>query len=783
MKRCKKCPIWKEHCLTNCMPGRGKGGGVLLLGEAPGANEDSTGKPFVGRAGKILEAALEEVDFRGIPLFFTNACRCRPLNNRQPKIDEVRTCRFYHLDQEIDRIKPRLIISLGQTPAMSMMDDHLASVDKCRGRITKYKGIPVIYTYHPMALSYDRRKKDYFLLDLRRAVTFYRNGCKVVEKPKPYKILPWEKLATAAVGKEVFFDLETRGLDPYSPEARIMCISAATDPQTAFYQWVDMAPTSADWLDVIEPLRWAIKLAAHNGVFDFAWSTRACPSDHWIWGPNCFWEDTIIELQYRDEHYANTSLEHLSRVYTDVRKLPMPRWLKEGCPEKDDTPKNRRELKLYNCRDSICGYRLKHTLELPRGSREYNSYQWVCSKMKTAVLMRHSGIYLHQKRVEELYREMTGNMRKAENKLLKSGVDIHSTLDIHRHLFHRLKLPVLATTKKTGQPQLTKEILEQLEPMDKTDWVKHYRSLKTSAKIRDTYCVNLQKWGRIAHPVAYVGRMKEAGGEGGTDTGRVTVAGFVNLPRKGGVKRCLTSRYGSNGLIVVADGQQMEIRVLADLSQDELLLDAIDRKEDIHRFVAGQIYNVKPERVSDDQRHLGKTIDFTLIYGGGASTIARRTGMSKDAAQKLIDLYFGRFKGVASYIQRQHRIAIKERFLLSPTGRPIHLENASNEWAKDTRKSVNTPIQGAANEICTEAGTNSQYFLQDRGIKGHMVLMVYDSIVLDVHRAYWTKEVQREWIARALTYRPKMVMRSLGWNIKVPLEWDVKTGRSLGEAK
>src|SRR5690606_5650884 len=152
--KCTDCPIHQEGCLVNCMKGRGRFGGIMLVGEAPGAEEDKAGRVFVGRAGQLLDALLKDTGLAQYRIWKTNACRCRPAGNRTPKIDEVRACRK-HLDREISIVKPEMIIALGRTPIQSLTDNHLASVRNYRAVRGEYKGIPVFYTYHPSAVLHD----------------------------------------------------------------------------------------------------------------------------------------------------------------------------------------------------------------------------------------------------------------------------------------------------------------------------------------------------------------------------------------------------------------------------------------------------------------------------------------------------------------------------------------------------------------------------------------------------------------------------------------------------
>jgi DNA polymerase len=140
---------------------------ILLLGEAPGADEDRRGEPFVGAAGQLLTTILLEVGIKREAVYITNVLKCRPPGNRKPQEVEVRNCREY-LDRQIDLVRPRSIIALGATAAQHLLQSA-ESIGKLRGRLYQYRGVPVLCTFHPAFLLPGRapeRKPD-VLNDIR----------------------------------------------------------------------------------------------------------------------------------------------------------------------------------------------------------------------------------------------------------------------------------------------------------------------------------------------------------------------------------------------------------------------------------------------------------------------------------------------------------------------------------------------------------------------------------------------------------------------------------------
>lgn len=149
------------------MPGEGRSAAVLLVGEAPGREEDASGRPFVGRAGRILDRALEHARLTRESVFITNLVRCRPPRNRRPKTSEMETCRPYLL-QEIEAVRPRLIVTLGGTALRGLLGPgHELKAD--RGKRLRFGEYDVLATYHPAAVLYNRNLERALARDLRKA--------------------------------------------------------------------------------------------------------------------------------------------------------------------------------------------------------------------------------------------------------------------------------------------------------------------------------------------------------------------------------------------------------------------------------------------------------------------------------------------------------------------------------------------------------------------------------------------------------------------------------------
>ncbi len=163
---CTKCPLWESR--TEAVPGDGKySSKVMIIGEAPGKEEDESGRPFVGSAGRFLDKVLEGTGLDRGDFFITNTVKCRPPKNRTPKAIEVGTCTANYLFEQIELINPKLVMLLGGVAAKAVLD--VGSVNEARGRVIEREGRKYLVGYHPAVRFYRedlgaKVKQDFALL-------------------------------------------------------------------------------------------------------------------------------------------------------------------------------------------------------------------------------------------------------------------------------------------------------------------------------------------------------------------------------------------------------------------------------------------------------------------------------------------------------------------------------------------------------------------------------------------------------------------------------------------
>lgn len=162
---CKKCSLWTSR--TNIVLGAGnEEADLVIIGEAPGNDEDVAGEPFVGRAGKLLTKMLGAVKISREEVYITNVVKCRPPQNRDPKEEEISSCSPY-LSEQLKILKPKLILTLGNFATRTLLKTT-EGITQLRGKIFSYEGIPLLPTFHPSALLHNPNLKKYAWEDLKR---------------------------------------------------------------------------------------------------------------------------------------------------------------------------------------------------------------------------------------------------------------------------------------------------------------------------------------------------------------------------------------------------------------------------------------------------------------------------------------------------------------------------------------------------------------------------------------------------------------------------------------
>ena len=338
-------------------------------------------------------------------------------------------------------------------------------------------------------------------------------------------------------------------------------------------------------------------------------------------------------------------------------------------------------------------------------------------------------------------------------------------------LFEKLQIPVLKKTAK-GAPSTKEEVLQELAldyPLPKV--LLQHRGL---AKLKSTYTDKLPT---MINPVT--GRIHTSYHQAGTATGRLSSSdpNLQNIPVRTAegrrVRQAFIAAPGSK--LVAADYSQIELRIMAHLSQDPSLLAAFSAGQDIHRATAAEVFGVETDAVTSDQRRSAKAINFGLIYGMSAFGLARQLGIGRKQAAEYIELYFTRYPGVQNYMNNIRYSAAEKGYVETFFGRRLYLPeiNSRNGMRRQAaeRTAINAPMQGTAADIIKLAMISVQSWLESSALNSKIIMQVHDELVLEV------PESELDVIKQGLCERMENAAELL-----VPLVVDVGVGNNWDEA-
>jgi DNA polymerase I len=352
--------------------------------------------------------------------------------------------------------------------------------------------------------------------------------------------------------------------------------------------------------------------------------------------------------------------------------------------------------------------------------------------------METEGIALNTALLAELSRSLEQDLAVLiENIYGISGrqFNINSPLQLRQVLFEELKLPVIKRSK-TG-PSTDEEVLSQLaaqHPLPQQ--LLQYRQL---TKLKNTYIDTLPQ---MVDPAT--GRVHTSFNQAGTETGRLSSRNpnLQNLPIKtplGGKIRQAVVAFSPGDVLVSFDYSQIELRILAHLSQDETLCRAFHEGKDIHKATAALIHGIGEDEVTDAMRTLAKRVNFGIIYGLTSYGLARDLDIPVGQAQAFIDAYFARYPSVKGYLHSQVERARRDGFVATIKGRRRYIPEISNrnqgirQFAE--RQAVNAPIQGSASDVIKMAMIAVYRWMRGKGCASRMMLQVHDELLFNMPSA------------------------------------------------
>ncbi|ARU32167.1 DNA polymerase I [Sulfuriferula sp. AH1] len=547
-----------------------------------------------------------------------------------------------------------------------------------------------------------------------------------------------EWMAKVAGAEVVSVDTETTSLDPM--QARLVGVSLAITPHHAAY--LPLAHTGPDvpqqldfdtalarlkpWLEdasclkVGQNLKYDMHVLANHGI-------RLAGVAH----------DTMLQAYILESHLPR-NMDSLAQRHLGVDTISYEQVTGKGASQIGFDQVELSRAAEYAAEDADITLQLHQTLYPRLNVNAGLNYVYGQIEMPLLPILwqiERNGVLLDSVLLDEQSRELGLAMLGLEQRafeLAGQPFNLNSPKQIQAILFDQLKLPVIKKTP-SGVPSTDEDVLSQLAadyPLPKL--LLEYRSL---TKLKSTYTDKLPKMVNKA-----TGRVHTSYSQAVAVTGRLSSVepNLQNIPvRTAEGRRIREAFIAAPGCVIVsADYSQIELRIMAHLSDDVSLLKAFTEDADVHRATAAEIFNVPQVEVNADQRRVAKVINFGLIYGMSAFGLASQLGLERAAAQAYIDRYFVRYPGVAEYMRRTRESARSQGYVETVFGRRLWLPEirSSNKQRRDgaERAAINAPMQGTAADLIKLAMIAVSGWLAREHLQTRIIMQVHDELVLEV---------------------------------------------------
>lgn len=812
---CDKCP------LRDCPPVRGFGNlkEIVVVGEAPGANEVIRKQPFVGTSGKLLRETLTICGVNPDDVYYTNACLCRPPENKTPTPLAVQCCNK-RLRDELYHLAPSKILAVGGTALAALISPGMsAPITKFRGQGMRIPlGIHTIIgdedlvdveqtaflvsTYHPAAVNRDNDLFRDFASDILKLAS--RSSS--IPKPEITTIVPSSRelleswLDAFRDASVISCDLETTGFSPIRNQIISIGFGALideTDESFALIIPIDLANDNRELIvDFIRTFDGV--LAFHNIKFDLQFLQ--------VWSSDYRLEprhpaDTMLMQYAQDERgsgvptssgatgggrgYRVHGLKDQARIRYDI---PDYHFDFEGFLSTPGNEKDWNAFYQYQSMDVTITARLYLDLyqelqdESPRllelcdsllipGALSFSRVELVGFPLDVTYLIKLRESFVRRLQRELSFLRAVGRQYQIEEFNPNSHVQLKKILGLMKILVPNTEKETLQTELDKGHSHRTRQFLRLLGD---------YRQ---KSKVLSTYVDGLLS------RVDSDGRVRPDFLLHGADTGRLACRdpNLQNIPILMGklIRDAFIAPPGYK--LINADHSQLELRVAAYMSNDRTMLSLFREKKDIHRRVAADIFEKPEDEISYYERYMAKYVDFGVIYGRGpksltegfeAEYIIRNLGghrWSMAEAQGIIDRLFRTFPDLKEWIDTQHQIVRHQKYVESPTGRRRRFPMISNDSVFSIeRQAVNTPIQGFGSDINLYGVIKLDRILPEGA---HVVSTVHDSTMLIV------REDLVEQVLPVIRETMETAILDLVPDFNVPLKVDVQVGDRWGSLK
>jgi DNA polymerase-1 len=538
--------------------------------------------------------------------------------------------------------------------------------------------------------------------------------------------------------KLVCFDTETTSLDPMT--AKIVGMSFSVEAGTGAY-----LPLTHDYFDAPEQLNFAATLAKVKPALEDPSIKKVGQNlkyDQHVLDNNGISlkgiaHDTLLQ-SYVFESHKTHNMDDLAMRHLGIKTISFDEVAGKGAKQVGFNQVTVEVAGEYAAEDADITLQLHQAMYPVLQADEKLNFIYSEIEMPSREVLftiEHNGVLIDQGMLNRQSNEIGMKLMDLEKQafeLAGQPFNLGSPKQLQEILFGKLGIK---PTKKTpsGAPSTDEDVLQELAldyPLPKV--LLEYRGL---AKLKSTYTDKLPKMINTQ-----TGRVHTSYNQAVAITGRLASSdpNLQNIPVRTVEGRRIREAFiaPAGSVIVSADYSQIELRIMAHLSQDEGMLSAFANNEDIHRATAAEIFGCEREAVTNEQRRYAKVINFGLIYGMSAFGLAQNLNIERSAAQSYIERYFARYPGVRAYMQDTREVAKQKGYVETYFGRRLWVPeiNSSNGMrrAGAERAAINAPMQGTAADLIKLAMIALQNWIAAQQLNTKLIMQVHDELVLEV---------------------------------------------------
>jgi len=571
----------------------------------------------------------------------------------------------------------------------------------------------------------------------------------------------------------ISFDTETTGID--ANEAELVGLVFAIKAHEAYYVPIpedqeEAKAIAREFKHILEDS--SKKIIGQNVKYDALMMKWYGVNIH----SNVF--DTMI-AHYLVEPDLRHKLDYLSESYLGYKMVPITDLIGSGKNQLSMRDVDEDKIKEYAGEDADITLQLVEPLQEKLDENELNEVFTTLDIPLIPVLrdMEYEGVKVNREFLENYSDDLGTQILQKEGEIYKAaGTDfnIGSPKQVGEVLFDRLGIPYRWRKTASGQYSTDVEKLNELSTEHPiVSAILEYRKL---SKLKSTYVDALPT---MINP--RTGRIHSSFNQARAATGRLSSENpnLQNIPIRDEAGREIRKAFeprDEDHILLAADYSQIELRLIAEISKDEAMLEAFIAGNDFHRATAAKVFGVPYDEVTSEQRRNAKTVNFSITYGAGATNLSRQLGIKRAEAKELINQYFAQFQGLKVYMDETVEYARKNGYVKTLLGRRRTLRDINSRSglirSNAERMAINTPIQGTAADMIKKAMINLHSKLTASSFRSKMILQVHDELVFDVYKP------ELETISPIIEETMKTAIPGL----KVPIVVGMGTGNNWLEA-